>query len=311
MVVRSSCVAAVAAPSPPSLPRCPACGGRETPPTALLTKGKYRLHRCAGCRTEFYVEVQRADELAPVKEYWEPSKFEIYADDAVRLAFERRYTRLLDVARREVGSIESLLDVGCGIGGFVAFAQSQGLRAVGSDVSPEAVAHARGQGLDVHLADDLDRFVPDGSLDALTMWDVVEHLVEPVSVLEQVVRKVRPGGSLLFETPDGAFPIRKALLGLNKASAGRVDLTGPMYYWQHKAYFTEAGLRALLDRVGVDVVWLERATSVREKMDRQFDVNAKKGSWKGAVLHRTWPVLETTFRTLGRGNKLLVVARRR
>jgi len=210
-----------------------------------------------------------------------------------------------------VGPIESLLDVGCGIGGFVAYATSAGFRAVGSDVSPDAVAEARRKGLDVHLADDLDAHVPDGSLDALTMWDVVEHLVDPVTVLEQVVRKVRPGGALLFETPDGAFPVRKVLLGLHAATRGAVDLTGPMYYWQHKEYFTEAGMRALLDRVGVDVVWLERATSVREKMDRQFGVNARKGSWKGAVLKRTWPLLETAFRTAGRGNKLLLVGRRR
>lgn len=246
-----------------------------------------------------------------MKEYWEPSKFEIYADDAVRDAFERRYERLLNIARREVGPIESLLDVGCGIGGFVGYAASQGLRAIGSDVSSEAVAEAKRQGLDVHLADDLDTRVPDGSLDALTMWDVVEHLVDPARVLEQVVPKVRPGGALLFETPDGAFPVRKVLLGLNAATRGAVDLTGPMYYWQHKEYFTEAGMRALLDRVGVEIVWLERATSVREKMDRQFAVNARKGSWKGALLHRTWPVLETAFRTVGRGNKLLLVGRRR
>lgn len=253
----------------------------------------------------------REHETAPIKEYWEPSKFEIYADDAVRAAFERRYEDLLGTARRIVGPITSLLDVGCGIGGFVGYAAGRGLRAVGSDVSPEAVATARTAGLEVYIADELDAHVPDDALDALTMWDVVEHLVDPVGVLDATVRKVRPGGALLFETPDGGFPIRAALLAVNRVTRGRVNLTGPMYYWQHKVYFTEAGMRALLDRVGADLVHVERATSVREKMDRQFAVNARKGSWKGALLHRTWPVLETAFRTLGRGNKLLLVAQRR
>jgi 2-polyprenyl-3-methyl-5-hydroxy-6-metoxy-1,4-benzoquinol methylase len=189
----------------------------------------------------------------------------------------------------------------------VAFAGRLGLRAIGSDVSPRAVEEARSQGLDVVLADDLDVAVPDGSMDAMTLWDVIEHVQDPAAFLARLVPKVRPGGVLLLETPDGEFPVRSMLLRLNRWTRGKIDLTGPMYYWEHKIYFSEKGLRALLRRCGAEVVHVERQTSVREKMQQEF---AHKRSLKGRVLQLTWPVLELVFRRAGRGNKLLLIARR-
>jgi len=158
------------------------------------------------------------------------------------------------------------------------------------------------------MAEELGVSVSDDSFDALTMWDVIEHVSEPKEMLASFVHKVRRGGALLFETPDGGFPVRTLLLWLNKQTRGRVNLTGPMYYWEHKVYFTEAGMRALLDAVGVDIVSVERQPSVRAKMQREFGVMHSK---KGRVLKRTWPALEAIFRRAGRGNKLLIVARRR
>ena len=143
------------------------------------------------------------------------------------------------------------------------------------------------------------------------MWDVVEHLLDPGQALRTLAPKVRAGGAVLFETPDAAFPVRDGLLALHRLTGGRVDLTSPMYYWEHKVYFTEAGLRALLDTAGVDLLVVHRVTSVREKMARQFAVNARKGSWKAKVLRRTWPALETGFRAVGKGNKLLAIGRKR
>ena len=43
-------------------------------------------------------------------------------------------------------------------------------------------------------------------------------------------------------------------------------------------------------------------------MQREFSVKQSK---KGRLLRLTWPVLEAAFRRAGRGNKLLVVARKR
>ena len=292
-------------------PACPACSRSRLVDTGLLSRQRYRLWRCATCGTEFFADEGSGREPGEDEVYWEAYKLDLYGDAVVQQAFERRYARLLDAARTHVSPVDSVLDVGCGIGNFVAWAQASGLRAVGTDVSPVAVAAARDRGLDVHHSDEVVREVPDGSVDALTMWDVVEHLPAPRTVLAELLPKVRRGGAVVFETPDGGFPVRRALLSLHRLSRGRVDLTGPMYYWEHKLYLTSVGLSELLDAVGVDLVHVERATSVREKMSRQFSVNARKGSRKAQALRWAWPALETGFRAAGKGNKLLAVGRKR
>ena len=79
--------------------------------------------------------------------------------------------------------IESVLDIGCGIGSFVDWAGRSGLRAIGSDVDPKAVAEARERGLDVHVGDELAENVAAESVDMVTLWDVIEHVYEPRELL--------------------------------------------------------------------------------------------------------------------------------
>ncbi len=287
---------------------CPACGTTDVSQTGLLTAHRYRLLLCSACGTQFYVDTQRDSADSASHYQWESYKLGVYNDDLVRRSFEDRYRELLEKARPTAGTLASVLDVGCGIGNFVAFADRLGMRAIGSDVSPRAIEEARHRGLDVVSADQVADVVPDESVDALTFWDVIEHVHDPGDFLRAVLPKLRPGGVLFFETPDADFPVRTALLRLYRLTRGRADLTGPMYYWEHKIYLSERGLRALLGPLGVDVTHVERQTSVRAKMQREFSA---RRSVKGRLLRLTWPMLETVFRRAGRGNKLLVIARKR
>jgi 2-polyprenyl-3-methyl-5-hydroxy-6-metoxy-1,4-benzoquinol methylase len=278
-------------------------------PTRLLVQDAYRLFACAGCRTQYLLP--DGDAPADGDGYWEPYKFEVYGRREVQRAFDARYNRMLADTAARVGPVGSVLDVGCGIGNFLEFAVSRGIRAVGTDVEARAIATARERGYTAFGPADLDAAVPDGSVDALTMWDVIEHLPDPAAILGAMAAKVRAGGALLFETPDAAFPVRGALRLLYAASGGRINLTPPMYYWEHKVYFTEAGMAALLARVGADPVLVRRETSVREKMSAQFGHDAEDGDALHRTLARTWPALETAARRAGRGNKLMIVAQLR
>jgi 2-polyprenyl-3-methyl-5-hydroxy-6-metoxy-1,4-benzoquinol methylase len=292
--------------------RCPACRGPGKR-LGLLIDSSYRLYRCTSCKTEFF----RLDGDAPStsrtseqSEYWEPHKFAFYSDPRVRQAFARRYGAMIDIATRRVAPVHSILDVGCGTGNFLSFAERRGLRAVGVDVEPHAVAAARSRGLDSHQIDDLNALSADEPFDALTMWDVIEHVVDPYDTVRALLPRVRPGGTLMFETPDGAFPARRAVLRLHSVSRGRVDLTPPFYYWEHKVYFTEAGFRALMDRLGCEVVDVRRMTSVREKMAAVLGYEAATHATVGRrTLAAAWPALERVSGLAGFGNKLLIVAR--
>ncbi|MFF4804085.1 class I SAM-dependent methyltransferase [Streptomyces sp. NPDC001351] len=278
----------------------------------MVVEGRYRLVRCRECRTEYFrpdPTLSPCERTEPVSEYWEEYKFGLYSSDDVRRGYEQRYAATLDQAERLTGPIETVLDIGCGIGNFVSFAQSRYTHSYGVDVDPDAVEMARSRGLRVALSEDLDSLLPDATADVVTLWDVIEHLYDPFPVVGRALQKLRPGGTVIFETPDASFPVRPVVLAVKAASGGRVDLTRHMYYWEHKIYFTEAGMRGILSRLGCKVISVQRPTSPRAKMQEIFTRYADS-SWQSRALARAWPRLESAARRTKRGNKLIVIAHR-
>jgi 2-polyprenyl-3-methyl-5-hydroxy-6-metoxy-1,4-benzoquinol methylase len=90
------------------------------------------------------------------------------------------------------------LDVGCANGLFVDWIKQFGYEVSGVDVAPQMVHEARGKGLDCHCchADELgSRF------DIVSLWDVIEHSLNPKKLMEGVAKTVKSGGSLLLQTP--------------------------------------------------------------------------------------------------------------
>ncbi len=292
-------------------PTCPACD-RSARELSHVVEAHYRLLRCTACGTEFLHDPEPAAPDGAESEYWEDYKFAVYASGEVRRGYEERYAFAFDRLAARTGTAPgSVLDVGCGIGNFLAWSAPRVTAATGVDVDATAVAGARERGLTAVLPDGLDAAL-DGPVDVLTMWDVIEHVADPHAFVADVVDRLRPGGHLLLETPDAAFPVRPAVRALNRLSGGRVDLAKNMYYWEHKIYFTEEGLRRLLAPFGVTLVEVHRLTSPAAKMQATFDHVAQSGgaSTVDTLLARGWPVAEQLFRSVGRGNKLVVLAQR-
>ena len=106
---------------------------------------------------------------------------------------------------------EPVLDVGCGRGELVALLREARVDARGIDADADMVAYAQGEGLPVEQADAaayLDGLA-DGSLGAIFMGQLVEHLPPPtlVRVLALAVAKLRAGGLLIAETINPLSPI--------------------------------------------------------------------------------------------------------
>lgn len=92
-----------------------------------------------------------------------------------------------------------LLDVGCG-GAWLGdhFDDYTGI-----DVSPEAVEEARSRGRQVLLVDGGEPLPFDeASFDGVVLKDVLEHVPDPVALVREVRRVLRPGGTVFASSPD-------------------------------------------------------------------------------------------------------------
>jgi 2-polyprenyl-3-methyl-5-hydroxy-6-metoxy-1,4-benzoquinol methylase len=222
---------------------CEICNG---PGILWLERNRRRLLRCRTCGFTWI----------PDGVVHTPRGLSIYEDEA--LNFYAQYTdyyrdqSAIDAARAKVDWVSRfappgarLLDVGANVGAFVKCA-SERFDALGIEPNPGAVAWAREHmGARVEMGsifDEVTAYV--GRFDALTMFDVIEHVDDPTAALRQCRRYLAAGGVLFITTPD---------IG---SLSGR--LLGRAWYYidleQHVSLFSMATLKRLLVSQGFEIV---------------------------------------------------------
>lgn len=95
-----------------------------------------------------------------------------------------------------------VLDVGCGGGQILANLQRFGWNVEGVDFDPLAVAAARERGVTVRLGSLADQHYSEESFDAVIMSHLIEHVPDPVSLIRECHRILKPGGRLVMVTPN-------------------------------------------------------------------------------------------------------------
>jgi len=96
-----------------------------------------------------------------------------------------------------------ILDIGCSTGIFLDGMNNRGWSTKGVDINKHAVNYAQKRfRLDVVEGQFSTFDVPDNSFDAITMWDVLEHLHNPITTLVGVHKKLKSGGMLFLAIPN-------------------------------------------------------------------------------------------------------------
>jgi SAM-dependent methyltransferase len=183
-----------------------------------------------------------------------PSKFEMgehYGDDYDRTiavaakASTHWLSRRDELLRHKSGG--AVLDLGCGTGGFLTALQGPSWKLYGIEMSESTAKIARERcGAEVYVVDVLDAPFPPNSLDAITCFNVFEHMYEPKEVLRRVAEWLKPGGVFYTMMP-------------NIDSAGARIFRS---YWyalelpRHLYHFSPATLRMLAQSVGLKEVYV-------------------------------------------------------
>jgi 2-polyprenyl-3-methyl-5-hydroxy-6-metoxy-1,4-benzoquinol methylase len=157
-------------------------------------------------------------------------------------ARNRMFARHLTRIEAQVGT-GRILDVGCATGDFLKVARNRGWQVIGADPSA-ARAQVEAAGIELVGTNVHDVDVKEGTLDAITFWDVLEHVTNPVADLAQARRLLRPEGVLALTVPDAANFVARV--------SGR-RWFGFKTAGEHLQFFSHTSLRLALQHAGVAI----------------------------------------------------------
>jgi SAM-dependent methyltransferase len=130
----------------------------------------------------------------------------------------------------------SLLDLGCGLGGYSKRLAERGFEVIAFDVAPEYVERARALGVDARHYDGQRLPLEDDSVDTVFLLEVIEHLDDPARLLHEARRVARR--NVLVTTPNCTQSFDPVPVEFSH-----------MLDVDHRQFFTESSLRELLDGV--------------------------------------------------------------
>jgi SAM-dependent methyltransferase len=180
---------------------CPICqdpGSKSA--VARVTLGpedQFDLRYCAACGTRFFHPLPTDRQLSAfyAAEYY---TFDRENEEGKGRCFAHWLSRLQPAGR--------FLDVGCATGFMLnGVHQKSAWEVYGCELSPEASAFARDQlGLRVSTGQLVAAAYPYSYFDVIQVNNVLEHVLDPVGLLREIHRILKPQGRLLLNIPNGA-----------------------------------------------------------------------------------------------------------
>jgi len=207
-----------------------------------------------------------------------------------------------------------VLDIGCGGGLFLSLLKQAGADVIGIELSDSRAQYARTKhGLEINKQPIESDFWQKGYknyFDAVTLWDVIEHVNYPVQVIQCAAEVLKSGGYLLIDTPcrDSFYHQFGALT--YKLSGGRFPtFLNAMYsshLFGHKQIFSTGELKNLFESVGLRVIDLHKF----HELSFPYEFYLKKLFRSESLVQLLLPVVGIFFRIFKIQNKMLVIGRK-
>jgi 2-polyprenyl-3-methyl-5-hydroxy-6-metoxy-1,4-benzoquinol methylase len=221
-------------------PACPACGAKNALEKKRSVPHPYRIFACPDCACEFADPMKAAS-----KEWYEGSP--MYRFDTVAIREDLRwYEKMFLNDRPHVGN-GRLLNIGCGMNGFLAEVRDAGYAVTAVDFNEQAIKFTREKlGITNAVVADIAAFAKSyrgEPFDVITLFEVLEHLERPAALLAALRKILAPNGFLCISVPNRKRPL-----------PFRDPWDHPPH---HVTWWDRQSIAAFLDRYGFTVSFLE------------------------------------------------------
>lgn len=231
------------------------------------------IYRCADCGLVFQDQKLAGQEIGDL------IRAEKYLDEQIGLLNiaekHLQFDQLIGIMRQYT-SLEgkSVLDAGANTGVFLDRIRSSCGAVSGVEPSNEAAENARAHyGLNVQSALISEAVLAPNSVDVITMWDVIEHLYDPVQDLRALHAALRPEGYIFISTHDIESRFARW--------CGRHYL---MLMYQHFFHFSPKTLGRMMRDAGYEI---EGVAYFRKSWSLAYIANLPEKKWPGSVFSRT------------------------
>ncbi|VAW73184.1 hypothetical protein MNBD_GAMMA15-623 [hydrothermal vent metagenome] len=249
---------------------CLACGNQKLEKSNFLVGREFPLWHCTGCGFGFVEFTPEYNNENAFDEYWDDVNQKIYTQKSVVNELEDKY--LVYFKKLKNVKNKRLLDVGSGAGICVNTANQSGFDAMGVEPSENGVQLSQ-KTYGINVANDLLRADDNLPRDfgVLTLWDVIEHVMDPEELINTCAAHIEEHGYLVLETPNEGALVRKLVRALSRIIP-QMDLRRSMYYRAHRFYFTNKAMHELLTRCGFDEISFYKERSMHEKAKMKLDL---------------------------------------
>ena len=205
---------------------------------AYETKEHHQIVQCVYCGLVYANFRDNSKELS--KTYRKLGGEEYLEEVESRLITSKKYLEII----RKYTRGNTLLDVGCSVGLFLKNASDNYWRAYGIEKSEITSRIARENfGLNVVTGDIYDACFESDFFDVITLWDVIEHIINPKKMLYELNRIQKPNGYLFIATPN-IDSLVSNLLGSKWMHLIRT----------HLFYFSKITIKKILEETGYQIV---------------------------------------------------------
>jgi ubiquinone/menaquinone biosynthesis C-methylase UbiE len=239
--------------------RCNVCGSDNTRYLGVRESYSFKsyspssqlkIHQCKDCGLiypnpfPFPSEIQFQENYKTPEQYFPNSLTEELLNQKLRTL-----KKLEAINNKKKGK---LLDVGCGRGEFVYVANKNGWDAVGTETSESFAGYGNkilGVDIKVGMLDKIN--FPEKSFDVVTLNSVIQHSIDPKSLMEQIHRVLKQNGIIFIETANNNSLIYKTGDLYYRAKGERKTThLSPMWPSYQVYGFTPKTLRTILINTG-------------------------------------------------------------
>lgn len=158
----------------------------------IQESSRIRLFRCEGCGFRFFDPALAGKEI-----FYRQLESATYFSDC-----RPEFVRTLQFAKGR--RAKAVLDVGCGTGAFLDMARQNGMVTHGLELNKAAAKNAEAKGHIVfnELLSELNPGTFNERFDLITLFQVLEHVPDPVQMMHQAAKLLRPGGCVSVAVPN-------------------------------------------------------------------------------------------------------------